>query len=245
MLYIESTSFSVGDSVALFNRPDAIFRWRTSGHGCAKILTETPGKTACPIKPQDFFNTILKIFGDLDWREQDAVIEMAVPSHRKGRWIGRGGRKIKALQRHLGKRIILVDAEELSSVYDQYRPAYVVPTPILEKYTEDILEPCLMYEKVYLGGYIAPWKFPSIAAEAKTYWENTQYEIWKTSNLYYIVEASNSGPIAAAYTHDVSSDNYWELRENPFSVVELKAWGKCRDKVLVQIVPCPLKETKL
>ena len=84
----------------------------------------------------------LKEYIDLDYRIKDGIVEVAVEPYRIGQFIGKKGRKIRALQRHIGKKIKVVQGVKAEGIGKQYFTGYRDP------------------KRGYFitRGYVAPWK---------------------------------------------------------------------------------------
>jgi hypothetical protein len=130
-----------------FNRPDALFRWRSGRGNTAKIVVTTPEDEARPLPtdPHDFFSHLSEQYANCDWRIRNDTIMLAVPHTRMGYWIGKGGGKIRAIREHLDRKIEIIPAEWHED-YD-YMPGDV--------YLEPRNDPTHGFALV--GGYIAPW----------------------------------------------------------------------------------------
>ena len=96
-------------------------------------------------KDIDAFFKKLREYIDLDYRINGNVIEVAVEPHRVGQFIGRGGRKIKAMQKLLGKRIRVVQGVKAEGIGKPYFTGYRDPK----------------HGYFITWGYVAPWKFDS------------------------------------------------------------------------------------
>jgi len=87
-----------------------LWYWVSGGRGQAAIITTRPVEGAWPLprEPEQFFEE-LRLFGELAWRElPNGVIEIAVDPQFMGVWIGKEGRKIRALQEHLRRPVRII-----------------------------------------------------------------------------------------------------------------------------------------
>lgn len=111
-MLFETTAGTFESACKLFECPDALFRWRSGGRGMSSVITRGPveGFISRPLsqQPNEFFE-VLKRYGDFTWRQVGNAIEMCIVPDRRGWWIGKGGIRIRALQEHLGMRVVLVD----------------------------------------------------------------------------------------------------------------------------------------
>lgn len=136
--------------------------------------------TELPREPEKFFEK-LREYIEFDWRDNNGIIEIA--THRPGKIIGRKGKNIRALRKHLNRDIKVVQAyyfaRKLGIFNDgtitlyEYAPAWGKPDPkVIAKLPE---EPYISKAfKVHLNksygfavdsGWIAPWHI-SVDGEA-------------------------------------------------------------------------------
>jgi len=157
------------------------FFWRTGGGRNALILTENPEKVKevyereyknpsisieeAPKDVHEFFK-LLRQFIDLDYRIiNDNVVEVAVIT--VGKLIGKRGRNIKAIQRHIGKKIkvvqgILVHYDFFDNVWRRSLDNKTISCsdPVIQLNEQDLFwyKPDPSHGYAPSWGYIAPWK---------------------------------------------------------------------------------------
>ena len=114
-----------------------------------------------PTSAPSFFNQ-LKKFIELDYREINNTIEVATP--RPGKLIGRGGRNIKEIKKHLNKDIRVIQSwTVMYSSCSNYNSELQLPDKKkIELQPEEIemLKPFHVITRngKYAIGYLAPWK---------------------------------------------------------------------------------------
>ena len=90
----------------------------------------------------DAFFKKLREYIDLDYRINSNVIEVAVEPSRTGQFIGRKGWKVKAMEKHVGKKIRVVQGVRAEGVGKPYFTGYRDPK----------------HGYFITWGYVAPWK---------------------------------------------------------------------------------------
>lgn len=134
----------------LFNQPEALFRWHSGGRGHAAILTTIPidsDSHPLPTSPEDFFRA-LRRYGNFAWRRVGNYIEMAIVPDGRGWWIGQRGARIRALQDHLGLKIILVDGVSVAKITG-------LPSAVEDLIFAGYRDP--HYGFAFTHGWVAPW----------------------------------------------------------------------------------------
>lgn len=155
-LYCVDVSGSKVRARRLFERQDAIFRWRSHGGGEAVVILPVPVEDpwySCeevPHDPAGFFR-VLSIFAPFAWREVGGVVELAIVPARRGWWIGTKGSRIRLIQDYIGCKVRLVDLVGLMAP-----DPYPLPREVERKLVTRLVDPCRGYA-VY-GGLIAPWE---------------------------------------------------------------------------------------
>ena len=108
-------------------------------HGRTSTISYTVEEM--PTNIDKFFIELQKYI-DLDYRVVNNTIEIAVIPMRMGQFIGKKGYKVKAMQKHLNKKIKVFKAIEKSGIGYEYFTGYRDPTRAY----------CIT------RGYVAPWK---------------------------------------------------------------------------------------
>ena len=114
-----------------------------------------------PTDVKEFFG-ILKKFIDLEYREINNVIEIATP--RPGKLIGKNGRNIREIKKHLNRDIKVVESwAVLYADCDNYNSVLQLPDKtkiVLQKEEVEELKPfhVIIRNGKYSIGYLAPWK---------------------------------------------------------------------------------------
>ena len=88
-----------------YDNADNLFRYKDADTKELTVIRQNVDMgILVPTSLKEFFE-LLRDFGEFDWEETEGQINLYVEPVKMGWWIGKDGRRIKAIQSHLNKRV--------------------------------------------------------------------------------------------------------------------------------------------